>query len=208
MLTFQRLYKVMCSDKLDMTPNFRLTHCGCEETKKNTLSFSFIPNLIQGWVCECKVGHRTLGCCSHITAYQSKIDDPGSTLLRLLGINVSEDDSENEDYTEYIESFEDFNVIKYLTHSLCKILHRKRFSTATNLLKVGRGRKTARAKNEWMCGMVLSKNKTLQAQYLHNCAQLDYSKTSLRRWPTRRSPMLQQANKLDLLRWETIGSHP
>ncbi|RNA23239.1 Cysteinyl-tRNA cytoplasmic [Brachionus plicatilis] len=71
---------------------------------------------IQGWVCECKVGLRTLGCCSHITAviyylsygkYQSKIDDPGSTLLRLLGINVSEDDSEDEDYTEYIESFED-----------------------------------------------------------------------------------------------------
>ncbi|RNA33666.1 hypothetical protein BpHYR1_024680 [Brachionus plicatilis] len=92
---------------------------------------------IQGWVCECKVGLRTLRCCSHITAYQSKIDDPGSTLLRLLGINVSEDDNENEDYTEYIESFEDFNVIKYLTHSVCKILHRKRFSTATNLLKVG-----------------------------------------------------------------------
>ncbi|RNA31857.1 hypothetical protein BpHYR1_007049 [Brachionus plicatilis] len=31
-----------------------------------------------------------------------------------------------------------------------------------------------------------------------------YSKTSLRRWPTRRSPMLQQANNLDLLRWETL----
>ncbi|RNA03630.1 hypothetical protein BpHYR1_005606 [Brachionus plicatilis] len=28
-------------------------------------------------------------------------------------------------------------LIKYLTHSVCKILHRKRFSTATNLLKVG-----------------------------------------------------------------------
>ncbi|RNA05301.1 hypothetical protein BpHYR1_011840 [Brachionus plicatilis] len=28
-----------------------------------------------------------------------------------------------------------------------------------------------------------------------------YSKTSLRKWPTRRSPMLQQANNLDLLRW-------
>ncbi|RNA42168.1 hypothetical protein BpHYR1_044671 [Brachionus plicatilis] len=69
--------------------------------------------------------------------YQSKKDDPGSTLLRLLGINVSEADSEDEDYTKYIESFEDFNVIKYLTHSVCKILHRKRFSTATNLLKVG-----------------------------------------------------------------------
>ncbi|RNA35954.1 hypothetical protein BpHYR1_012824, partial [Brachionus plicatilis] len=27
-----------------------------------------------------------------------------------------------------------------------------------------------------------------------------YSKTSLRRWSTRRSPMLQQANNLDLLR--------
>ncbi|RNA14116.1 Tetratricopeptide repeat family, partial [Brachionus plicatilis] len=34
-----------------------------------------------------------------------------------------------------------------------------------------------------------------------------YSKTSLRRWSTRRSPMLQQANNLDLLRWETVGSH-
>ncbi|RNA01272.1 hypothetical protein BpHYR1_019975, partial [Brachionus plicatilis] len=33
----------------------------------------------------------------------------------------------------------------------------------------------------------------------------NYIKTSL--WPTRRSPMLQQANNLDWLRWETVGSH-
>ncbi|RNA38461.1 hypothetical protein BpHYR1_047569 [Brachionus plicatilis] len=43
------------------------------------------------------------------------------------------------------------------------------------------------------CGM-------LQLSKLHQL----YSKTSLRRWPTRRSPILQQANNLDLLRWETI----
>ena len=76
-----------------------------------------LSEAIQGWICECKVGHRTLGCCSHITAviyylsygkYQAKLDDPGSTLLRILGINVSEDDSEDEDHTEYIESYEDF----------------------------------------------------------------------------------------------------
>ncbi|RNA26550.1 hypothetical protein BpHYR1_053646 [Brachionus plicatilis] len=40
----------------------------------------------------------------------------------------------------------------------------------------------------------------LQLSKLHQL----YSKTNLRRWPTRRSPMLQQANNLDLLRWETI----
>ncbi|RNA33762.1 hypothetical protein BpHYR1_029889, partial [Brachionus plicatilis] len=43
----------------------------------------------------------------------------------------------------------------------------------------------------------------LQLSKLHQF----YSKTSLRRWPTRRSRTLQQANNLYLLRWETVGSH-
>ena len=69
----------------------------------------YIPNLneskaIVEWFCTCKVGKRTVGCCSHVTCivyylfalkYDEKLKNPGKGLDDLL-ISLSSEESEKE----------------------------------------------------------------------------------------------------------------
>ncbi|RNA22381.1 hypothetical protein BpHYR1_029891 [Brachionus plicatilis] len=91
-----------------------------------------------------------------------------------------------------------------LCNKLQKLTYRKKTDFSSEFfyrIKTRKRRNSAFFKKHYFTIKKDVSPKRLRNRAIERIIATNYSKTSFRRWPTRRSSMLQQANNIDLLRW-------